>query len=183
MGRPSSASRPVRLARAAGHAHVARPARLGLARRIALVFVRLFGRTSLGVSYALLATDVIARDQHPVDHRQKRRHRASGRPEHRRAVRLDAWPLGGQARDASSWRRSTRAVSSPARCSSPARRATCWPRPRPKLVGIDVTWSSWFVAGVVPGAVSCLVVPFWSTACCHPPCRPRRPPSTTRAGS
>src|SRR5262245_51687308 len=30
----------------------------GLSRRIALMFVRLFGRTSLGVSYALTATDL-----------------------------------------------------------------------------------------------------------------------------
>jgi DASS family divalent anion:Na+ symporter len=29
-----------------------------------------------------------------------------------------------------------------------------------KLVGVQVTWASWFVAGLVPGLASCLVIPY-----------------------
>jgi divalent anion:Na+ symporter, DASS family len=99
----------------------------GLARRIALVFIRAFGRSSLGVSYALLATDITL---------------ASGVPSITArtagmivpvAVRIadlfDSAPgplPNGSA--AFSLPASIRGRRWPARCSSPARPATSWAR-------------------------------------------------------
>ena len=48
-----------------------------------------------------------------------------------------------------------------ARCSSPARRATCsGANLAGKLVNVEVTWASWLVAAIVPGLASCAVVPW-----------------------
>jgi len=37
-----------------------------------------------------------------------------------------------------------------------------------KLTGVEVTWSSWFVAAIVPGLLSCTIVP-WISYKCLPP--------------
>ena len=136
----------------------------GLARRIALLFVRAVGKTSLGIAYALQMTDVTL---------------ASGVPSITARSAGMVLPIGlsiaefvrvegrtsrrgtGSARTWS--RRCIRARRSRARCSSPARRATCSaPTSRSSSTGVQVTAPSWFMAAIVPGLLSCLVVP-WIT--------------------
>lgn len=132
----------------------------GLARRIALLFIRAFGRSSLGVSYALLATDVTL---------------ASGVPSITArtagmiapvAVRIadlfDSHPgpsarrLGGvliagiyQGSAVACAMFFTGQASNILGASLAAR-----------LVNVEVTWSSWFAAAIVPGLASCAVVPW-----------------------
>ena len=60
----------------------------GLSRRIALVFVGLFGRTSLGVSYSLVLSDVTLAAGIPSITARGRRHRVAGGAQHRRTVRV-----------------------------------------------------------------------------------------------
>ena len=104
----------------------------GLARRIALLFVRAVGKTSLGIAYALQMTDVTL---------------ASGVPSITARSAGMVLPIGlsianlfeskagrtdqAPARAPTWSRRCIRAPRSRARCSSPARRATCsapaWP--------------------------------------------------------
>ena len=70
----------------------------GLARRLALIFIRRFGQSSLGIAYALVMTDVTLATGRAVDHRPLGGHGAADRAQHRRAVRLAARADGGAAR-------------------------------------------------------------------------------------
>jgi DASS family divalent anion:Na+ symporter len=130
----------------------------GLSRRIALHFVRLVGRTSLGVSYALSMTDMtlasgmsitarsggivlpIARgiaelyDSRPGD-TSNRLGRSLMMAVYQGSAVSCAMFLTGQA--------SNVLVAGYAA----------------KLAGVTVTWSSWLVAGLLPGLVSAVVVP------------------------
>jgi DASS family divalent anion:Na+ symporter len=132
----------------------------GLARRIALVFIRTFGRSSLGVSYALLATDVTLASGVPSITA-----RSAGMimPVAVRIAELfDSHPgpssqrLGGfliaslyQGSAVACAMFFTGQASNILGASLAAR-----------LVDVQVTWSSWFVAAVVPGLASCAVVPW-----------------------
>src|SRR5262245_30677887 len=132
----------------------------GLARRIALLFIRAFGRTSLGLAYAIQMTDVTL---------------ASGVPSitARSAgmvlpVPVSIAELLGSRPGPTASRLGTFLVaamyqSSTVACAmfltgqasnplgaSLAQRAT----------GIVVTWTSWLVAAIVPGLLSCAVVPW-----------------------
>ena len=49
-----------------------------------------------------------------------------------------------------------------------------------KLVNVEVTWSSWFVAGIVPGIASCVVVP-WIVHRIVPPEITKTPEATSFA--
>ena len=95
----------------------------GLARRIALLFIRAFGKTSLGVSYALLMTDVTLASGVPSITA-----RSAGMllPVARRIAELfDSRP--GRLPSGSAPSSSPACIKvrrSPARCSSPARPAT-----------------------------------------------------------
>lgn len=134
----------------------------GLARRIALLFVRAVGRTSLGVAYALQMTDVslaagvpsitarsagmvlpIARsiaelfDSHP------------GPTGKRLGTFLIAAMYQGSAVACAMF------LTGQASNLLGADLAL-------KLANIQVTWASWFVAALVPGLLSCAVVPWIS---------------------
>ena len=135
----------------------------GLARRIALLFVRMVGKTSLGVSYALQMTDVtlasgvpsitarsagmvlpIGRsiaelfDSHPVDESRKRLGAFLVAAMYQGSAVACAMFITGQA---SNLLGANLAL---------------------KLVNVEVTAPSWFAAAIVPGLLSCLVVP-WIT--------------------
>jgi DASS family divalent anion:Na+ symporter len=132
----------------------------GLSRRIALLFVRAFGRTSIGVSYALLFSDVtlaagipsitarsgsiilpIARgiadlyESHPGP-TAARLGRFLMASLYQGSVVACAMFMTGQASN-------VLAVDLAA-----------------KTAGVSITWSSWFAAGIVPGLASCAVVPY-----------------------
>ena len=96
----------------------------GLARRIALVFIRGVGRSSLGISYALLMTDVTLASGVPSITA-----RSAGMllPIARRIAELST-PIRARPPAASArfwWLGSIKARRWRARCSSPGRRATC----------------------------------------------------------
>ncbi len=132
----------------------------GLSRRIALIFVRAFGRSSLGVSYALLLSDVTLATGIPsitarsggivlpvalgiaelYDSRPGPSATRLGRflmaSLYQGSVIACAMFLTGQASN-------VLAVGLAA-----------------KIASVTITWGSWFVAGLVPGLASCLVVPY-----------------------
>jgi DASS family divalent anion:Na+ symporter len=132
----------------------------GLSRRIALLFVRSFGRSSLGVSYALIMSDVTlaagipsitARSGSiilPV---------ARGIAELYKSTPGPTAALLGTFLMASIYQGSAIACAmfltgqpSNVMAAGLALKAT----------GVTVTWPSWLLAGIVPGLASCLVVPY-----------------------
>ena len=64
----------------------------GLGRRIAFGFIRLLGSRSLGLAYALVATDTVLASIVPSNQRPRGRHRVPDRPQHRRGLRIRAGP-------------------------------------------------------------------------------------------
>lgn len=140
----------------------------GLARRIALFFIRAFGQTSLGVSYALVLTDVTLASGVPSITA-----RSAGMllPVARSIAELfDSHPgptagrLGGFL-IAAMYQGSAVAcamfLTGQASNILGANLAL-------KLTGVHVTWTSWFVAALVPGLISCAVVPWVAYRCLTP---------------
>ena len=132
----------------------------GLARRIALWFIRAIGKTSLGLGYALHLTDVTL---------------ATGVPSITARSASIVFPI---ARSISSLYESepgktaprlgtylmtcmyqTSVVASAMFFFSSAANLLLGDLAR-EATGIEVTWISWFVAGLVPGIVSSLAVPY-----------------------
>ena len=134
----------------------------GLARRIALLFVRAVGKTSLGVAYALQMTDVTLASGVPSITA-----RSAGMvlPIARSIAELfDSRPDEGRKRlgaylIAAMYQGSAVAcamfITGQASNLLGASLAL-------KLTNIEVTAPSWFMAAIVPGLVSCLVVPWIS---------------------
>jgi DASS family divalent anion:Na+ symporter len=139
----------------------------GLARRIALFFVRLFGKSSLGICYALSASDVVLATIIPSNGA-----RSGGviLP----IARSIAGLYGSQPGPTSALLGSflmtavyqsicvSAAMFYTGQASNPlaARMA--------EGTGYEVTWTSWFIAGIVPGLASLLAVP-WLVARLNPP--------------
>lgn len=132
----------------------------GLARRIALLFIRAIGKTSLGLGYALHLTDAVL---------------ATGVPSITARSASIVFPI---ARSISSLYESepgntaprlgtflmtcmyqTSVVASAMFFYSSAANLLLGDLAR-EATGIEVTWVSWFVAGLVPGIVSSLAVPY-----------------------
>jgi divalent anion:Na+ symporter, DASS family len=132
----------------------------GLSRRIALGFVYLFGSTSLGVSYSLLMTDVTlaagiptitARSGGvvlPIARSISELYRSTPGPT---AVLLGTFLMSAiyQGSVVACAMFMTGQASNVLVAGLAA-----------KFAGVEVTWASWFVAGIVPGLVSCAVIPF-----------------------
>ncbi len=130
----------------------------GLARRIALVFVRMFGKTSIGITYALSATDAVlatiipsngARSGGvtlPIARSIAELYESSPGAT---AGRLGAFLMVGVYQSICV----TAAMFFTGQASNPmaAQIAT--------QNGFPITWGSWFVAGSVPGIVSLAVIP------------------------
>jgi divalent anion:Na+ symporter, DASS family len=132
----------------------------GLARRIALLFVRAVGKTSLGVAYALQMTDVTLASGVPSITA-----RSAGMvlPVARGIAELfDSRP------DASRRRLGAFLVAAMYQGSAVACAMFLTGQASNllgaslalKLAGVEVTWASWFAAAIVPGLVSCAVVPW-----------------------
>jgi DASS family divalent anion:Na+ symporter len=135
----------------------------GLARRIALLFVRAVGKTSLGIAYALQMTDVTL---------------ASGVPSITARSAGMVLPIGlsianlfdSRPDDQSRRRLGTYLVAAMYQGSAVACAMFITGQASNllgaslalKLTGVQVTAPSWFMAAIVPGLLSCLVVP-WIT--------------------
>lgn len=135
----------------------------GLARRIALVFVRLVGKTSLGVAYALQMTDVTLASGVPsitarsagmvLPVARSIAELFDSRPDHTR-TRLGAYLVAAMYQGSAV--ACAMFITGQASNLLGANLAL-------KLTGIQVTAPSWFMAAIVPGLLSCLVVP-WITS-------------------
>ncbi len=132
----------------------------GAAHRIALFFIRQFGQRSLGVSYALVLTDVtLAAGVPSITARSGGMVMPVGKAI---AELFDSRPGPtaprlGRFLFASMYQGSAVAcamyLTGQASNFLGAGLAL-------KLVNVEVTWSSWFIAAIVPGIVSCAVVPW-----------------------
>jgi DASS family divalent anion:Na+ symporter len=132
----------------------------GMARRIALLFVRAVGQSSLGIAYALQMTDVAL---------------ASGVPSITArsagmvlpvpvsiADLMDSRP-GPTAGRLGAFLIAAMYQSSAVACAmflTGQASNVLGASLAMKLVNVPVTWSGWFVAAIVPGLVSCAVVPW-----------------------
>jgi DASS family divalent anion:Na+ symporter len=135
----------------------------GLARRIALLFVRAVGKTSLGVAYALQMTDVTLASGVPSITARSAgmilpiglsianlfQSRPDDQSRHRLGAYLVAAMYQGSAVACAMF------ITGQASNLLGATLAL-------KLTGLQVTAPSWFMAAVVPGLLSCLAVP-WIT--------------------
>jgi divalent anion:Na+ symporter, DASS family len=132
----------------------------GLARRLALLFIRRFGSSPLGIAYALVMTDVTL---------------ATGVPSITARSAGMVLPIGrsiaellGSTPGATAPRLGRFLVSAMYQGSAVACAMFLTGQASNvlaaglagKLAGVDVTWAGWLVAASVPGLVSCLVVPW-----------------------
>jgi divalent anion:Na+ symporter, DASS family len=132
----------------------------GAARRIALFFIRQFGNRSIGVSYALVLTDVTLAGGVPsITARSAGMVMPVGKAI---AELFDSFPGPTAARlgkylFASMYQGSAVACAMflTGQASNILGAGLAL-----KLVGVEVTWSSWFAAAIVPGALSALAVPW-----------------------
>jgi DASS family divalent anion:Na+ symporter len=132
----------------------------GLARRIALLFVRAFGKSSLGVSYSLILSDVTLASTIPSNAA-----RAGGviLPILRSLAELYGSQPGNTAALLGTFlfvavyqgECIAAAMFLTGQASNPL--AANFAQ---KVAGYDVTWASWLAAGIVPGAIGILIVPW-----------------------
>jgi DASS family divalent anion:Na+ symporter len=130
----------------------------GLARRIALFFVRLFGRSSLGISYALAASDMVLASIIPSNAA-----RSGGvvLPILRSIAELYGSRPGATAALLGSFLFTavyqcicvTAAMFFTGQASNPLAAQMAG------QIGYTVTWTSWLLAGIVPGLCSLLLIP------------------------
>jgi DASS family divalent anion:Na+ symporter len=132
----------------------------GLARRIALAFIRQFGSRSLGVAYALVLTDVtLAAGVPSITARSAGMVMPVGKAI---AELFDSTP-GPTARRLGTFLFAAMYQGSVVACAmflTGQASNILGAALVAKLVNVEVTWSSWFVAAIVPGLASCLVVPW-----------------------
>ncbi len=139
----------------------------GLARRIALFFVRLFGRSSLGVSYALSLSDMVLASIIPSNGA-----RSGGviLPIARSIAELYGSTPGPTARLLGSFLITavyqgicvSAAMFYTGQASNPLAAQMAG------QFGYTVTWTSWFLAGIIPGLCSMFVAP-WIVFKVNPP--------------
>jgi divalent anion:Na+ symporter, DASS family len=132
----------------------------GLARRIALIFIRAVGRSSLGISYALLMSDVTLASGVPSITA-----RSAGMllPIARRIAELFDSNPGPTAGRIGGFLVAGLYQGSAVACAmflTGQASNVLGANLAGKLVNVEVTWASWLVAALVPGLVSCAVVPW-----------------------
>lgn len=132
----------------------------GLGRRIALIFVRAFGKKTLGLSYALSAVDLIVAPGTPSNTA-----RAGGvmYPIIKSlAQTFKSDPADGTERKIGSFliftefhaNMITAAMFLTAMAGNPIVQAFAGKQ------GVNITWMNWFLAALVPGIISLIVIPF-----------------------
>ncbi len=132
----------------------------GLARRIALLFVRAVGRTSLGVAYALQMTDVTLASGVPSITA-----RSAGMvlPIARSIAELFDSRPGPTGKRLGTFLIAAMYQGSAVACAmflTGQASNLLGADLALKLANVEVTWASWFVAAIVPGLLSCAVVPW-----------------------
>ncbi len=139
----------------------------GLARRIALLFVRMFGRTSVGITYALAATDAVLATIIPSNGARSggvtlpiARSIAElyGSKPGETAGRLGAYLMVAVYQSVCVGA----AMFFTGQASNPIAAQIAGQN------GFPITWGSWFVAGSVPGIASLAVIP-WIVMRLFPP--------------
>ena len=143
----------------------------GLARRIALLFVRAVGKTSLGVAYALQMTDVTLASGVPSITA-----RSAGMvlPVARSIAELFESRPGPSANRLGAFLIAAMYQGSAVACAmflTGQASNLLGARLARDLAQVEVTWASWFVAAIVPGLVSCAVVPWIVYRCLTPEVR------------
>jgi DASS family divalent anion:Na+ symporter len=131
----------------------------GLSRRIALFFVRAFGRSSLGVSYSLVMSDVTLASGIPSITA-----RSGGiiLPVARSIAQLYDSRPGPSADRLGRFLMASLYQGSAIACAmflTGQASNVLAANLAAKTTGVTITWGSWLVAGLVPGLLSCLVVP------------------------
>jgi DASS family divalent anion:Na+ symporter len=132
----------------------------GLARRIALLFIRAFGGSSLGVSYALLMTDVTLAAGVPS---VTARSAGMVLPVPISIAELMGSRPGPPASRLGAFLITAMYQGSAVACAmfyTGQASNILGANLALKLVGVRVTWNGWFVAAIVPGLASCAVVPW-----------------------
>ncbi|HUE85879.1 MAG TPA: DASS family sodium-coupled anion symporter [Vicinamibacterales bacterium] len=132
----------------------------GAAHRIALLFIRQFGKRSLGVSYALVMTDVTLAGGVPSI---TARSAGMVMPVGRAIAELfdsnpgPTAPRLGRFLFASMYQGSAVACAMflTGQASNILGAGLAM-----KLVNVEITWSNWFISAIVPGIVSCIAVPW-----------------------
>jgi DASS family divalent anion:Na+ symporter len=132
----------------------------GLARRVALLFVRQFGRSSLGVSYALLMTDVTLASGIPSITA-----RSAGivLPVTRRIAELYDSKPGATANRLGRFLMAGLYQGSAVACAmflTGQASNVLAVALAAQYADVTITWSSWLVAGLVPGLASYVLVPY-----------------------
>jgi DASS family divalent anion:Na+ symporter len=132
----------------------------GLARRIALLFVRAVGRTSLGVAYALQMTDVTLASGVPSITA-----RSAGMvlPIARSIAELFESRPGPTGKRLGTFLIAAMYQGSAVACAmflTGQASNLLGADLALKLANVEVTWASWFAAAIVPGLLSCAVVPW-----------------------
>lgn len=131
----------------------------GLSRRIALLFVRSFGKSALGVSYSLIFSDVTLASGIPSITA-----RSGGiiLPVARGIAELYDSRPGPTANRLGRFLMSALYQGSTVACAmflTGQASNVLAANLAAKTTGITITWGSWLVAGLVPGLASCLVIP------------------------
>ena len=132
----------------------------GLARRLALLFIRRFGGSSLGIAYALVMTDVTLATGVPSITA-----RSAGivLPIGRSIAELFGSTPGPTAPRLGRYLIAAMYQGSAVACAmflTGQASNVLAAGLAAKLAGVDVTWSGWLVAASVPGLASCLAVPW-----------------------
>jgi DASS family divalent anion:Na+ symporter len=132
----------------------------GAAHRIALFFVRQFGSRSIGVSYALVMTDVTLAGGVPsITARSGGMVMPVGKAI---AELFDSHP-GSTAPRLGRYLFASMYQGSAVACAmflTGQASNILGAGLAMKLVNVEVTWSSWFASAIVPGVVSCMAVPW-----------------------
>lgn len=132
----------------------------GLGRRIALEFVGLFGKRTLGLAYSLIGVDLILAPATPSNTA-----RAGGIMYpiiNSLSEAFGSSPKQGTQRKIGSFLMFaefhgdmiTAAMFLTAMAGNPLAQSLA------KSMGVHITWMNWFIAGVVPGIISLILVPF-----------------------
>ena len=132
----------------------------GAARRVALWFVRAFGGTSLGVSYSLILTDVVLAGSIPS---VTARNAGIILPITRSIAELYQSTPGPTAARLGTFLMAAIYQGSVVACAmfiTGQASNLLAANLAAKAAGVTVTWATWFIAGLVPGLVSFLAVPY-----------------------
>jgi DASS family divalent anion:Na+ symporter len=132
----------------------------GAAHRIALLFIRQFGTRSLGVSYALVLTDVTLAGGVPSI---TARSAGMVMPVGKAIAELFESHPGATAPRLGRFLFVSMYQGSAVACAmflTGQASNILGAGLAMKLVNVEITWSSWFISAIVPGIVSCIAVPW-----------------------